>query len=93
MTKPPSAELRPNQKDDDTLPPYDLLDGILSHFIEGEFTPEKLKKMFPKKTVEQTINTFTRNEYKRRQAALCIKITQHAFGTDINLPIVKKLKT
>jgi NAD+ synthase (glutamine-hydrolysing) len=88
IEKPPSAELRPNQKDTDSLPPYDLLDPILRAYVEEDQGLEMiLKKGFRRKMVEEVIRKVDFNEYKRRQAPPGVKITPRAFGKDRRLPI------
>lgn len=84
----PSAELAPNQKDQDSLPPYDILDGILKLFIEEDKDIDDIiKKGFDKKTVIKVIRMVLRNEYKRRQAAPGVRISEKAFGRDRRYPI------
>src|SRR5213075_629525 len=79
ITKPPSAELRPNQTDQDSLPPYDLLDGILQRYIEEEKSGgEIVKEGFDRTTVMRVIRLVDRSEYKRRQAAPGLKVTSRA---------------
>ncbi len=94
IDKPPSAELRANQTDQDTLPPYDLLDQILEAYVEEDRSYEELLAMgFPEATVQQVIALVDRNEYKRRQAPPGIKITPRAFGRDRRLPIVNRYRS
>ncbi len=91
MEKPPSAELRPNQKDTDTLPPYEIVDPILQAYVEEDQTLEMiLAKGFDRETVKRLMWMSDLNEYKRRQAPPAIKITPRAFGRDRRLPITKK---
>ncbi|MDO8494119.1 MAG: NAD+ synthase, partial [Deltaproteobacteria bacterium] len=81
LRKPPSAELKPNQRDLDSLPPYPLLDDILRLYVEEhKSVAEILKKGFTKKVVESVIQKIDRNEYKRRQAPPGIRVTSKAFG-------------
>lgn len=88
LEKPPSAELRPNQKDQDSLPDYEILDAILKLYIEDHQTKEAIiKKGFDKTTVEKIITLVTNSEFKRKQAAPGIKITDCAFGTGWRMPI------
>jgi NAD+ synthase (glutamine-hydrolysing) len=88
IDKPPSAELRPNQKDSDSLPPYDLFDAILERYIEDDLgVAEIVGDGFDKDTVLAVARMVDRNEYKRRQAAPGVKITTKAFGKDRRLPI------
>ena len=91
ITKPPSAELRPDQKDEDSLPPYEILDKILHYYIEEGMYEEEIVKMgFDKNTVNWVINTVNRNEYKRKQAAPGLKVTSKAFGMGRRMPIAAK---
>ena len=88
ITKPPSAELRPNQKDADSLPPYDELDPILQAYVEDDRSFEEMLAMgFKRETVERIIRLVDISEYKRRQAPPGIKISNRAFGRDRRLPI------
>ena len=88
ITKAPSAELRPNQKDSDSLPPYDVLDPILEAYIEDDAgASDIVAKGFDRETVHRVIALVDRAEYKRRQAAPGPKVTTKAFGRDRRLPI------
>jgi NAD+ synthase (glutamine-hydrolysing) len=88
ITKVPTAELRPEQKDTDSLPPYEVLDPILHAYVEEDRSPREIEEMgFPRKVVVRVIAMVDRNEYKRRQAPPGIKITPKAFGKDRRLPI------
>lgn len=88
IDRPPSAELRPNQKDSDTLPPYEVLDPILQAYVEEDRGIKEIVAMgFDETTVARVVKMVDRNEYKRRQAAPGIKITPKAFGRDRRLPI------
>ena len=88
LTKPPSAELRPGQRDSDSLPPYDLLDKILERYVErDESVADIVAAGFDAATVERVVEMVNRAEYKRRQAAPGVKITERAFGRDRRLPI------
>jgi NAD+ synthase len=88
IEKPPSAELKPNQTDQDSLPPYDILDGILAGLVEGEASVDALvAEGFPRETVLQVWTMLDRAEYKRRQAPPGVKITPRAFGRDRRYPI------
>ncbi len=87
----PSAELRPNQLDMNTLPPYEILDGILKAYVEDAKSPSEIIQMgFEKKTVFEIIRKVKRNEYKRRQAPPGIKVTSKAFGSGRRMPIAHK---
>ena len=87
----PSAELHPNQKDQDTLPPYEILDAILELYIDDGCSQGEINgKGFDRKTVEWVVNAVNRNEYKRRQAAPGLKVTSKAFGVGRRMPIAAK---
>ena len=91
ITRPPSAELRPNQTDQDTLPPYSVLDGILEAYIEKDMSAEAITESgFPADTVRWVVNRVDSAEYKRRQSPPGIKITSRAFGRDRRMPITNK---
>ncbi len=91
MTKAPSAELKPNQKDTDSLPPYAILDPILTAYVEEDLATNEIIEMgFDRQTVEKVIKLVDGNEYKRRQAAPGIKITHRAFGKDRRFPITNR---
>ncbi len=93
LTKAPTAELRPNQTDQDTLPPYATLDGILECLIEREMRPEAIvAKGFDRATVTKVWAMVDRAEYKRRQAPPGVKITRRAFGRDRRYPITNRFK-
>jgi NAD+ synthase len=88
ITKPPSAELKPNQTDQDSLPPYDVLDDILQCLIEHEMTVEAIvARGHTEDTVRMVWRLLDRAEYKRRQAPPGVKITSRAFGRDRRYPI------
>lgn len=90
--KPPSAELRPNQTDQDTLPPYEILDPILRAYIEeGRSEAEIVGLGFSRRTVRWVLNRVDQNEYKRRQAAPGIRVTSKAFGMGRRFPIARKV--
>ena len=91
--KPPSAELKPDQTDQDTLPPYEILDPIVKAYVEDDRSFKEIVAMgFDAQVVKQVILAADRNEYKRRQAAPGVKITPRAFGKDRRLPIVNKYR-
>src|ERR1700675_2003757 len=93
FTRPPSAELRPDQTDQDTLPPYAVLDAILECYVESDQgVADIVARGFDAPTVKRVIAMVDRNEYKRRQGAIGIKITPRAFGKDWRLPIVNKFR-
>ncbi len=88
IEKPPSAELRPDQTDQDTLPPYDVLDRILELYVDRGVSPKDIAANgLDRKTVEWVVNAVNSNEYKRRQAAPGLKVTSKAFGTGRRMPI------
>ena len=88
ITKEPSAELRDNQKDSDSLPPYEVLDPIINLYVECDKSREEIiKEGFEPALVTKVIRMIDRNEYKRQQAALGIKITHRAFGSGRRMPI------
>lgn len=94
ITKPPTAELRANQKDQDSLPPYELLDAILEEFVEKDKSVrEIIEQGFPRDVVKEVARLVDINEYKRRQAPPGIKITHKAFGKDRRMPITNRYKT
>ncbi|MBU0468314.1 MAG: NAD+ synthase [Candidatus Omnitrophica bacterium] len=88
----PSAELRSNQKDQDSLPPYDVLDPILEQYVEKHESVETMSKKNKKDIVQKIIDLVDHSEYKRRQAPPGIKITSRAFGKDWRLPITNKYR-
>ena len=91
--RPPTAELRPGQTDQDTLPPYPELDAILEAYVEGDQSLADIAaRGFDEATVRRVIAMVDRNEYKRRQGPIGIKITPRAFGRDWRLPIVNKFR-
>jgi NAD+ synthase (glutamine-hydrolysing) len=91
IDKPPSAELRPNQKDSDSLPPYEVLDEILALYVEADFgVAQIVDRGFDPGLVSRVAGMVDRNEYKRRQAAPGVKITVKAFGKDRRLPITNR---
>jgi NAD+ synthase (glutamine-hydrolysing) len=91
LERPPSAELRPDQRDSDSLPPYDLLDRILEAYVErDQGREEMIAAGLPGETVDEVIRLVDRSEYKRRQAAPGIRITPKAFGKDRRLPITNR---
>ncbi len=92
LRKAPTAELKENQKDQDTLPEYSLLDRIIEDYIEKDKTYSELKNKYDGETLKKVIRMIDINEYKRRQAAPGIKITPKAFGRDRRIPITNKYK-
>jgi NAD+ synthetase len=94
LEKAPSAELRPGQKDTDSLPPYEMLDPILEAYVERYETPEAIAKShgFPLPLVQQVVRLVERSEYKRQQAAPVLKVTSKAFGMGRRFPIAVKVQ-
>ena len=91
--KPPSAELRPNQKDEDSLPPYSTLDPILQAYVEEDKGLEEIAKLgFKENMIKEVIRMVDRNEYKRRQSPPGVKITHRALGKDRRLPVTNKYR-
>lgn len=91
ITKPPSAELRENQTDQDSLPSYDVLDAILERYVERQQCATEIAAAgFDERTVRDVIRKVDRNEYKRQQAATGIKITSRAFGSGWRMPIAAR---
>jgi NAD+ synthase (glutamine-hydrolysing) len=92
FTKPPSAELRPDQKDTDSLPPYEVLDQILRLYIENNDAPQHIAEALhlPLALVRDIVNKVDRNEYKRQQAAPGLKVTTKAFGIGRRFPIAQR---
>ena len=94
LDKPPSAELRPDQKDTDSLPPYEVLDPILEAYVERYETPEQIAQAngFPLDLVQQVVRLVERSEYKRQQAAPVLKVTSKSFGMGRRFPIAVKVE-
>ena len=91
ISRPPSAELRSNQKDSDTLPDYDILDPILEAFIEEDASVREIvERGFDRDVVIRVLEMVKRNEYKRRQAPPGIRISRRAFGRDWRYPITSR---
>ena len=89
ITRPPSAELRPDQQDTDSLPAYDILDAILVLYVEQDQSPEQIiRQGYDEKTVHRIVRMVDMNEYKRRQAPPGVKVTRRAYGRDRRYPIV-----
>ncbi len=94
IQRPPTAELRPGQTDQDSLPPYDLLDAILEQFVEGDKSVKEIIELgYPRDAVKKVARLVDINEYKRRQAPPGIKITHKAFGKDRRMPITNRYHT
>jgi len=93
IERPPSAELRPDQKDTDSLPPYEVLDPILEAFIEEDRSVDEIvARGFDRETVGRVLGMVKRNEYKRRQAPPGIRISRRAFGRDWRYPITSRFQ-
>ena len=93
MTKAPSAELRPDQKDVDSLPPYEVLDPILKAYVEDDATIDQIIDMgYDRAIVMKIARLVDMSEYKRRQSAPGIKITPRGFGRDRRLPITNQFR-
>jgi NAD+ synthase (glutamine-hydrolysing) len=91
IDKPPSAELRPDQKDQDTLPPYEILDGILELYIEHHHSAEEIiARGYEENTVRWVQRRVDLNEWKRHQAAPGLRVTSKAFGIGRRMPIVQR---
>ncbi len=90
IERPPSAELRADQRDDQSLPPYELLDPVLEAYVELDRSREELLAEFDAATVERVLSLVDRAEYKRRQAPPGVKLRPRAFGRDWRLPIAKR---
>jgi NAD+ synthase (glutamine-hydrolysing) len=91
VTRAPSAELRPDQRDEDSLPPYDTLDAILEGYVEQDLGREQLiARGLPEADVDRVIRLVDLSEYKRRQNPPGIKVTSKAFGRDRRMPIVNR---
>ena len=93
LMKAPSAELRPNQKDQDSLPEYDMLDAILQAYVVEDLSKEEIvRRGFDTGVVNDVINKVTFSEYKRRQAAPGLKVSPRAFGMGRRIPIAQKFR-
>jgi NAD+ synthase (glutamine-hydrolysing) len=92
LTRPPSAELKPNQTDQDSLPPYEILDEILQAYVEDEKGVEEIVKMgFSREVVMDVRRRIATSEHKRRQAPPTLKVTSRAFGHGRRFPIARKI--
>ena len=91
IEKPPSAELKPNQRDQDTLPTYEILDPILQLYVEEQLSgAEIIARGFDEKTVRWVIRRVDLNEYKRAQAVPGLKVTSRAFGVGRRMPVAQR---
>ena len=94
ITRPPSAELRPDQKDQDSLPAYDVLDAIIQRYMENDQDPEDIVAAgYPRAAVEQVVRLIRINEYKRRQAPIGVRVTHRGFGKDWRYPVTSKYRS
>ena len=92
LEKPPSAELRPNQKDEDSLPPYDILDGILDlYIVHNKSLEEIVQEGFDEETVKFVLRLTARVEFKRNQVPPVLKVSKKAFGNGRRIPIARSL--
>ncbi|MGZ3632763.1 MAG: NAD(+) synthase, partial [Parachlamydiaceae bacterium] len=91
LQKPPSAELRPNQFDSDSLPEYDIVDNVVEAYVEHQFSKEEIAEKFgyPVAIVENLIKKIHQNEYKRRQSAPGLRVSDKAFSAGRSFPIVQ----
>jgi NAD+ synthase (glutamine-hydrolysing) len=93
ITRAPSAELRPDQTDQDNLPPYDVLDAIMEAYVEHNRGPEEIEAAgYARKDVDRVIQLLRISEYKRRQSPVGIRITPRGFGKDWRYPITNKYR-
>jgi NAD+ synthase (glutamine-hydrolysing) len=93
IDRPPSAELRPDQKDQDSLPPYDILDAIMEAYVENDQSPRDIIATgYPRAAVEQVVRLIRISEYKRRQSPVGIRITARGFGKDWRYPITNRFR-
>jgi len=93
ITRAPSAELRANQVDQDSLPPYDILDGIMEAYVERDLCPEEIEAMgYQAEDVRRVVTLIDRNEYKRRQAPVGVRVTARGVGKDRRYPITSRYR-
>ena len=93
IDRPPSAELKPDQCDQDSLPPYEVLDAIIAAYMEEDLSPREIvARGYPEADVLRTVGMLRRNEYKRRQAPPGIRVTQRGFGKDWRYPITSRYR-
>jgi NAD+ synthase/NAD+ synthase (glutamine-hydrolysing) len=91
ITRPPSAELKPDQTDQDSLPPYEVLDAIILGYMEQDLSPRQLiAQGYDEATVRRVVGMLKRNEYKRRQSPVGIRISRRGFGKDWRYPITSR---
>jgi NAD+ synthase (glutamine-hydrolysing) len=93
IDRPPSAELRPDQKDQDSLPPYEILDAIMEAYVENDQSPRDIIAAgYPRADVERVVKLIRISEYKRRQSPVGIRITARGFGKDWRYPITNRFR-
>lgn len=93
ITRPPSAELRPDQKDQDSLPPYEVLDAIVARYMENDEPIDAIVQAgYDRADVERVTRLIQLNEYKRRQAPVGIRISRRSFGKDWRYPITNRFR-
>lgn len=93
ITRPPSAELRPDQKDQDSLPEYEVLDAIIERYMENDRSPAQIvAEGYPQADVDKVVRLIRINEYKRRQAPIGIRVTHRSFGKDWRYPITSRYR-
>jgi NAD+ synthase (glutamine-hydrolysing) len=93
LTKAPSAELRPDQRDDESLPPYSVLDPVMAGYVEGDRSPDDLiAEGYDAQAVDQVVGLVDRAEYKRRQMPPGVRISAKAFGKDRRMPITNRYR-
>ncbi|MFN7277761.1 MAG: NAD(+) synthase, partial [Betaproteobacteria bacterium] len=93
ITRAPSAELRPDQQDQDRLPPYELLDAIMEQYVEHDRSPAQIVQLgFARADVKRVVRLLTLSEYKRRQAPVGVRITPRGFGKDWRFPITNRYR-
>jgi NAD+ synthase (glutamine-hydrolysing) len=94
LRRAPTAELRPNQKDEDSLPPYAVLDPILRAYVEEDYALDEIVSLgFPEETVKEVVLLVDQSEFKRRQNPPGVKITPKAFGRDRRIPITNRYRS
>ena len=93
IDRPPSAELRPDQTDQDSLPEYDVLDGIIEAYVEHDQSPDEIVAAgFDRAAVEQAVRLIRLAEYKRRQSPVGIRVTPRGYGKDWRYPITNRFR-
>jgi len=93
IKRPPTAELKPGQTDQDTLPPYEILDPIIQAYVEEDKSPEEIISLgYDNELVKRVVEMVDKSEYKRRQAPPGVKITPRAFGKDRRFPITNRYR-